>query len=123
MSVTDDSFEFRRRYEMDREGCADIGGLHVDLVLYRGAPVVPDPAAFETLHRGNNKFYIGFFSDKTFFMTLENEFDSIITSNNESEKNQILKIILFCILFSALILQLYIFIKAILWRYILILTV
>jgi hypothetical protein len=53
MSLTGNDFEFRRRYELDREGCADMGGLHVDIVLYKGAPHVPDPTVFETLHKGN----------------------------------------------------------------------
>jgi hypothetical protein len=47
----------RRRYEMDREACEDAGGIHVDLVIYKGIPLVPDPAAFEELHKGNNSFF------------------------------------------------------------------
>jgi hypothetical protein len=56
----------RRRYEMDREACEDAGGIHVDVVIFKGVPVVPDPAAFEELHKGNciiNRFFHGFADD------------------------------------------------------------
>ena len=43
----------RRRYEMDREANEDVGGIHVDVVLYKGIPIVRNPAAFEELHKGN----------------------------------------------------------------------
>jgi hypothetical protein len=59
-------------------------------------------------------------------MTREDETNLIITENVQSEKHRMrcnVKIAIWLLLFSALVLQLYILIKAVLWRYILILTV